>query len=383
MVVEIIAIVKPIKVRVGNLAGLNGIIQYIQDPSKTKDGALVYGKDIVPEIAALQMIITKKAFHKDTGRQYAHFIQSFNRTDNLTPEQAFEIGKQFISRNDKFNGFEVLMAVHTNEAHLHIHYVVNTVHRETGMKWQSSRQDLEKMRSISDDLCRENGLSVIENRGNFNMKYGEYKSHQSWKAQLAQDIAESIKHSFTVADFYHELGSRGIDCDISEKNIMFAVGKGYCGLKDSRYCSNYKLMPYGDYSRDNILDSIDYNDFNRESGILEIHQGGEILEELAQLDIFGGNADIHELYQSIVHGVEFKGKSWLQIQEMIANLRALSKSKQGAKLMVQWYNKQSSNTQILMTSMANLFEEFIEWRYQKYSEYSYYDERDLREELEL
>lgn len=35
------AIVKPIKVRVGNLAGLRAVLDYIKDDRKTQNGALV------------------------------------------------------------------------------------------------------------------------------------------------------------------------------------------------------------------------------------------------------------------------------------------------------------------------------------------------------
>lgn len=79
------AIVKPIKVREGNLAGLRGVLNYIKADFKTKDGALVFGKDCIHEKAFEQMLITKKAFHKDTGRQFAYFVQRFfamNSPDN-------------------------------------------------------------------------------------------------------------------------------------------------------------------------------------------------------------------------------------------------------------------------------------------------------------
>lgn len=80
------AIVKPIKVRVGNLAGLRAVLDYIKDVHKTQNGALVYCTDMLKGKEYQQMIITKRAFHKDTGRQYAHFVQSFDPRDNVSPE---------------------------------------------------------------------------------------------------------------------------------------------------------------------------------------------------------------------------------------------------------------------------------------------------------
>lgn len=112
------AIVKPIKVRVGNLAGLRAVLDYIKDDHKTQYGALVYCKDLLKGKEYQQMIITKRAFHKDTGRQYAHFVQSFDPRDNVTPELAYKIGQEFIRRYEHFHSVQVVMAVHTNEPHM-------------------------------------------------------------------------------------------------------------------------------------------------------------------------------------------------------------------------------------------------------------------------
>ncbi|MEG0050442.1 MAG: relaxase/mobilization nuclease domain-containing protein, partial [Clostridia bacterium] len=187
------AIVKPIKVRVGNLAGLRGVLEYIKADFKTQDGELVFGKDCLPEKAFEQMLITKKAFRKDSGRQYAHFVQSFYRYDDLTPEQAMEIGEKFMGRYDRFKDFQVCAAVHTNGPQLHIHYVVNTVSFLDGHKWQSSPEDLKQMRSISDDLCREYGLQVYEKQFSGHRSYGEYTAKHSWKRQLAEEVARCAK----------------------------------------------------------------------------------------------------------------------------------------------------------------------------------------------
>lgn len=197
------AIVKPIKVRVGNLAGLRAVLDYIKDDRKTQNGALVYCRDLLKNKEYQQMVITKRAFHKDTGRQYAHFVQSFDPRDNVSPELAYKIGQEFIKRYEHFQGFQVVMAVHTNEPHMHVHYIVNSVSHENGCKWQSSPEDLKRMRSLSDELCLEHGLSVIEHGRKGHRSYGEYSQTASWKRQLAQDIASSLALSHSRADFMH------------------------------------------------------------------------------------------------------------------------------------------------------------------------------------
>ena len=211
------AIFKLIKVRIGNLSGLRAVLDYIKDDRKTQNGVLVYCKDLLMGKEYQQMVITKRAFHKDTGRQYAHFVQSFDPRDNVTPELAYKIGQEFIKRYEHFQGFQVMMAVHTNEPHMHIHYIVNSVSHENGCKWQSSPEDLKRMRSLSDELCLEYGLSVIEHGRKRHRSYGEYSQIASWKWQLAQDIANNLALSHSRANFIHHMANLGLDADVGKK----------------------------------------------------------------------------------------------------------------------------------------------------------------------
>lgn len=54
------------------------------------------------------------------------------------------------------------MTTHTDVAHLHNHFVINSVHYENGMKLRQNPGTLTKLRSLSDDICLEHGLSVLE-----------------------------------------------------------------------------------------------------------------------------------------------------------------------------------------------------------------------------
>ena len=85
-----IAIVKPISVHKGNLAGLKAVLEYIQDAAKTKSGELVFGWNCLKDRAFQQMLITKDLFDKTTGRQYVHFVQSFHERDWPCPQSLYQ-----------------------------------------------------------------------------------------------------------------------------------------------------------------------------------------------------------------------------------------------------------------------------------------------------
>jgi len=246
-----IAIVKPISVRKCSIAGLKAVLEYIADDVKTKNGELVFGWNCMVGRAFNDMLNTKNGFDKATGRQYAHFVQSFHEKDNLTPEMAFKIGQEYIAGLKQWSDFQILMAVHTNEDHLHIHYIINSVNSKDGSKWQCSKQDLKHYRQQSDELCRTYNLHVIEHGNRGHQSYGEYKNHQngtSWKAMLAADVADCMEQATSRADFHHLLGERGIEADIGKTSTLFTIKAGTYGLKKDMSCGDKKLQGYGDFS---------------------------------------------------------------------------------------------------------------------------------------
>ena len=85
----------------------------------------------------------KKMWDKDTGRMYAHNIISWHKDEQITPEQAFEFGKEFAEK--WFSGFQTLVAVHKDKEHIHCHLVTNSVSYEDGRKLHNTRKDLERI----------------------------------------------------------------------------------------------------------------------------------------------------------------------------------------------------------------------------------------------
>ena len=376
------AIVKPIKVRVGNLAGLRAVLDYIKDDHKTQYGALVYCKDLLKGKEYQQMVITKRAFHKDTGRQYAHFVQSFDPRDNVTPDLAYKIGQEFIKRYEHFKGFQVVMAVHTNEQHMHIHYIINSVSHENGSKWQSSPEDLKRMRSLSDELCLEHGLSVIEHGRKGHRSYGEYSQTASWKRQLAQDIANNLALSHSRADFIHGMANIGIDADVGQKSILFTIPSGVYGLQSERKCSNWKLMSYGDFTTENMR-----NTWNCNAGLARI--GGsdmqllqEVLLELGQLHCPNTPNRYQDMY---LRDIPFDSMTKQEI-EIALSRTALDSMLEKARQAHEKAQAESQQAGLLLATIAATLTEVLRWQeeQQKNAPYhDYYTEYEEENEYEL
>ena len=106
------------------------------------------------------------------------------------------------------------MTVHLNTDNLHCHFVVNPVSFKDGLKFKNQIGDHKELRKISDAICREHGLSVLENSEFYSKgKKKEYWVHRngqiSHREMLKRDIEEALKYSKTAKDVYNRLRSLG------------------------------------------------------------------------------------------------------------------------------------------------------------------------------
>ena len=139
----------------------------------------------------------KKMWDKDSGRMYAHNIISWHKDEQITPEQALEFGKEFAE--NWFSGFQTLMAVHKDKDHIHCHLVTNSVSYEDGRKLHNTKKDLERMKQLTNQMCRERGLTVAEKGKHFDGSQIEKGEVIAWSKDKYNLFRQQVKDSF-VAD---------------------------------------------------------------------------------------------------------------------------------------------------------------------------------------
>ena len=150
-----------IKNRGGGRGALGGVLRYVQQEEKTtwEDRRLVSGWNCTAQSVCSEMQLTKERFHKTDGRQYYHFVQSFDKQDDLSPLEVHAIGLELAQR--QFPNFEVLVATHMDTEHLHNHLVVNSVSFQSGKKLHQSAADLQAHRIANDEICVAHGLEIL------------------------------------------------------------------------------------------------------------------------------------------------------------------------------------------------------------------------------
>jgi hypothetical protein len=126
-----------------------------------------------------------------------HYIQSFSPEDNITPELAHKIGVEFAKRVWGEDNRQIIVSTHIDKSHYHNHIGVAGFGFD-GTKWHSNKATLKKARDISDALCKEYNLSIIENTAAKGKQYNEWQEAQkgkSWKDNLRDKIDKLIADS--------------------------------------------------------------------------------------------------------------------------------------------------------------------------------------------
>lgn len=215
------------------------VIDYAADPSKT-DSAIhdeniethqqfVTGINCLPATARDEMQAVKRRFGKEDGVIAYHGYQSF-APGEADPKTAHEIGIR-LAKELWGEKYQVVVATHLDkENHLHNHFVVNTVSFVDGIRYHRTGKDYHDMQVASDNLCREYGLSVIENiQYGKSKQYGEWRAEQeqrpTWRGFIKADIDEAIRMSLTEKQFFRHLEEKGYEIKIGKDISVRPQGK--------------------------------------------------------------------------------------------------------------------------------------------------------------
>jgi len=212
------------------------VIRYVSQEKKTMAETgrrYLSGVNCTPELAQKSFMATKNLYGKADGIFFYQYVQSFSPKEEVTPEEAHQIAQELAERF--FPGCEVLVATHIDRAHLHSHLVVNSVKPDTGEKLHFTPRTLERMRLVSDQICREHGLTTLKpyrpKKQVKGLRPGEYRSAmrgQSWKFQLIAVIEAVMERTGNREEFLNELRRRGYDArwEESRKRITYITPTG-------------------------------------------------------------------------------------------------------------------------------------------------------------
>ena len=255
------AINKTINKRTNTHGAMRNCIEYVLRQDKTSE-QLTYvtgpycHDEINYDLVYRAFLEEKKVWDKDSGRMYAHNIISWHKDEQITPEQAFEFGKEFAE--EWFRGFQTLVAVHKDKNHIHCHLVTNSVSYEDGRKLHNTKKDLERMKQLTNQMCRERGLTVVEKGKHFDgsqIEKGEVIAwskdkynlfHQQVKDSLVADCAmavlKALENCISKEKFIEKMKQFGWNVNWTEKrkHITFQNQEGK-KVRDSNLFKTFHL----------------------------------------------------------------------------------------------------------------------------------------------
>ena len=190
---------------------LNRSIDYVRDSRKTQDEKYVstYGCD--PNSITEQFLLSRKIYEDNVRKPHkndviAYQIRQAFKPGEITPERANEIGYELAMKFTK-GKHAFIVTTHTDKHHIHNHVVFNAVAIDGISRFRNMYFSSYVLSRISDMLCLENNLSVIESRYEQRVK-----SHSRMNAHGSSHGLDYNSLSFLV--------------DI-EKKMREGKGKGY------------------------------------------------------------------------------------------------------------------------------------------------------------
>ena len=237
-------------------AAINRTLEYAGNPEKTMGGELIAAYECHPITAESEFLLSKKLYEQKTGRNQGQrdvigyqIRQSF-KPGEVTPEEALEIGYELALRWTK-GKHQFIVAAHTNTDNPHTHIFYNSVTLDHSRKFADFKRSAIALRRVSDKLCIEHGLSIVENP----------------KLSKGYNRTEYLggRNPPTGRDMLRMLIDKSLLCGMEYDNFIAAMVEAGCEVKQGKYLA-FKL-PEGkkfirckslgdDYMEDAILERI-------------------------------------------------------------------------------------------------------------------------------
>lgn len=242
-------------------------LDYIMNEDKTDKKILISSFGCNPKTAHLEFEQTKKECVSKVTVLARHLIQAF-APGETTPEQAHQIGLELCKKILK-EEYEYVLTTHIDKGHIHNHIIFNNVNFETGRAYQSNKRTYHQIRCQSDKLCKENGLSVIDEtykffrtryktNGKSYKEYIEFKKGNSWKNKLQLAIDKAVEKSKTYDEFIKTMEGFGYEIKFGKYLSFRHKDK----MDNGRFTRGKASTLGADYTKERIKERIE----NKENG---------------------------------------------------------------------------------------------------------------------
>lgn len=224
---------------------LSDRLDYGENPDKTEAGELISSYECDPKIADAEFLLSKQRYKTITGRAQdndviAYQIRQSFKPGEITPEEANRIGYEFAMRFTK-GEHAFLVCTHIDKKHIHNHVYWNSTKLDCTGKFRNFWGSTKAVRELSDLICIEHKLSVIENPKQHGMSYNKWlgaqakPSHREEVRILIDEALAKNPHSMdallsllSASGYTVKRGKNITLIKAGQKNIRLnSLGEGY------------------------------------------------------------------------------------------------------------------------------------------------------------
>ena len=234
---------------------LSKAILYIENPDKTAGQELVSAYNNEPQTASFDFAITAAMAHKarsfqnrKPGNLAYHLMQSFSPGDAVTPELAHELGRKLAMEFTE-GKFEFVVATHIDKDSIHNHIIINAVSFYDYKKLRTvPYRTAQQIRSISDRLCMEAQLSVIEDPQKLGQLYPTYvqkKRATSNRTEVRKKLNFCLERATNYAQFLQMAQELGISVCQRGKHITYLLEGAGRAIRDTSLADTDKFTYAG------------------------------------------------------------------------------------------------------------------------------------------
>lgn len=236
----------PLHVNKGKTASqsLKDRLDYAENPEKTEGGQLVDSYECDPRLAWQEFMLCRNEYlaSRRSARDsdvIAYQIRQAFKPGEVTPEEANRIGYELAMRFTK-GKHAFTVSTHTDRAHVHNHIIFSAIDLTAEKKFRNFFLSSYALRRLSDIICVEHGLSIIEEKPRHEWQkrsaYQKTLSHREILRMALDEIMEKRPDSFdSLLRFLEEYGyeiKRGAHISVRSKKmnrfIRFrSLGAGY------------------------------------------------------------------------------------------------------------------------------------------------------------
>lgn len=195
---------------------LDDLLDYIMDEEKTDGGLLITGLNCHPDTSKIEFKNTLDKYGNKGNRVGYHLVQSFCPDDDITPQQAHEIGVRLCK--ELYPNFQTVVTTHIDRGHIHNHIAINSVSldgRKLNDRLSDKKEGLYAYKQKSDEIAAEYGCYIMPK---FKLDYKKARKdmyyayrHQTWRQKIVEDMKQLKLECNSMNEFITKLFDLGYD----------------------------------------------------------------------------------------------------------------------------------------------------------------------------